>query len=232
MDVYLKAMPYRYYNWGFFNNLIYKTWNSTKCYFLKDEILNMFFIFQTYICCNISSFGVLHAICRRKWKCPLLFLLSFNKFIYCIPGKFSQIFFKLWDHKFMYFYLIQITANSMFVAAMSFFAKISDPSIGGTYMTLLNTLCNLGGIWPATVALWLVDPLTYRQCSTDPSNSCSTALEKEVFILFFGNFGWKIYSEKRIRKFRFNKIFNICSFMIGLIFLILIWKAIESILFL
>ena len=31
-----------------------------------------------------------------------------------------------------------------FVAQMSFFAKISDPSIGGTYMTLLNTIANLG----------------------------------------------------------------------------------------
>jgi PAT family acetyl-CoA transporter-like MFS transporter 1 len=28
----------------------------------------------------------------------------------------------------------------MFVAQMSFFAKISDPAIGGTYMTLLNTV--------------------------------------------------------------------------------------------
>ena len=32
----------------------------------------------------------------------------------------------------------------MFVAHMSFHAQISDPSIGGTYMTLLNTLSNLG----------------------------------------------------------------------------------------
>lgn len=28
----------------------------------------------------------------------------------------------------------------MFVACMAFFAKISDPRVGGTYMTLLNTL--------------------------------------------------------------------------------------------
>jgi PAT family acetyl-CoA transporter-like MFS transporter 1 len=27
---------------------------------------------------------------------------------------------------------------------MAFHAKISDPAIGGTYMTLLNTLANLG----------------------------------------------------------------------------------------
>jgi len=32
----------------------------------------------------------------------------------------------------------------MFVPTMAFFAKVSDPAIGGTYMTLLNTVCNLG----------------------------------------------------------------------------------------
>jgi PAT family acetyl-CoA transporter-like MFS transporter 1 len=34
----------------------------------------------------------------------------------------------------------------MFVSQMAFFAKVSDPKIGGTYMTLLNTLANLGKI--------------------------------------------------------------------------------------
>ena len=32
----------------------------------------------------------------------------------------------------------------MFVAEMAFHAKVSDPRIGGTYMTLLNTVSNLG----------------------------------------------------------------------------------------
>ena len=35
----------------------------------------------------------------------------------------------------------------MFVAGMAFNAKISDPAIGGTYMTLLNTLTNLGEVF-------------------------------------------------------------------------------------
>merc|ERR1712173_281523 len=46
----------------------------------------------------------------------------------------------------------------------AFFARISDPAVGGTYMTFLNTLTNLGGNWPATLALWWVDVLTYKQC--------------------------------------------------------------------
>ncbi|XP_035734293.1 acetyl-coenzyme A transporter 1-like [Vespa mandarinia] len=78
-------------------------------------------------------------------------------------------------------YLIhQISASCMFVASMAFFAKVSDPAVGGTYMTLLNTLSNLGANWPATAALWFVDPLTLRQCSTDASNDCSTLAEKQL----------------------------------------------------
>ncbi|KAJ8320988.1 hypothetical protein KUTeg_002575 [Tegillarca granosa] len=72
----------------------------------------------------------------------------------------------------VYFYIIilasyaihQVALYSMFVAQMAFHAKISDPSIGGTYMTLLNTLANLGGNWPSTVALWVVEGLTVKSC--------------------------------------------------------------------
>lgn len=35
----------------------------------------------------------------------------------------------------------------MFTAQMEFFARIADPLIGGTYMTLLNTVSNLGNTW-------------------------------------------------------------------------------------
>ncbi|XP_037046503.1 acetyl-coenzyme A transporter 1 [Bradysia coprophila] len=74
----------------------------------------------------------------------------------------------------------QVCLYSMFVAAMAFFAKISDPAVGGTYMTLLNTLCNLGGNWPSTVVLWLVDVLTWRKCDVIEDNLCSDKSEKEV----------------------------------------------------
>ncbi len=63
----------------------------------------------------------------------------------------------------------------MFVALMAFFARVSDPHVGGTYMTLLNTLTNLGGNWPATLALWFVDTITVRQCvSKDGASNNST----------------------------------------------------------
>lgn len=49
--------------------------------------------------------------------------------------------------------------NLMFVSQMSFFAKVSDPNFGGTYMTLLNTVTNLGAMWPPSLALYLLDPI-------------------------------------------------------------------------
>jgi len=79
--------------------------------------------------------------------------------------------------------LRQVFLYSMFVAAMAFFAKISDPAVGGTYMTFLNTLCNLGGNWPNTVVLWLVDVLTWKQCSNNAENTCLGKEEQQVSAL-------------------------------------------------
>ncbi|KAK3885811.1 hypothetical protein Pcinc_010005 [Petrolisthes cinctipes] len=58
----------------------------------------------------------------------------------------------------------QVFVNCMFVGVMAFFARISDSSIGGTYMTLLNTFTNLGGNWPSWVALRFVSELTWSAC--------------------------------------------------------------------
>lgn len=54
----------------------------------------------------------------------------------------------------------------MFVSMGAYFARISDESIGGTYLTLLNTLQNLGGTWPKLLALLFVDRLTWKQCKS------------------------------------------------------------------
>lgn len=70
----------------------------------------------------------------------------------------------------------------MFVAVMSFHAQVSDPSMGGTYMTLLNTLSNLGGTWTGTCALWLVDVVSFKDCEgvADLSLDCDTMQELKV----------------------------------------------------
>ncbi|RNA06522.1 Acetyl-coenzyme A transporter 1, partial [Brachionus plicatilis] len=52
----------------------------------------------------------------------------------------------------------------MFISQMAFFASISDASIGGTYMTLLATLSNLGGTYPSTVALYLLNFFSKKSC--------------------------------------------------------------------
>ena len=71
----------------------------------------------------------------------------------------------------------------MFVSAMTFFACVSDPAVGGTYMTLLNTLSNLGGVWTSTTALWFIDVLTWKSCvgTTNATDvSCNTKLDEKV----------------------------------------------------
>jgi len=58
----------------------------------------------------------------------------------------------------------------MFVAASAFHARIADPAIGGTYMTLLATVSNLGGTFPKFFILKFVDLFTKATClpPTDP----------------------------------------------------------------
>lgn len=53
----------------------------------------------------------------------------------------------------------------MFVSQGTFFAKISDSSMGGSYLTLLNTIANLGSAWPKFFVFVLIDWLTMQQCA-------------------------------------------------------------------
>ncbi len=52
-----------------------------------------------------------------------------------------------------------------------FFTTISDESFGGSYMTFLNTLTNLGGTWPRFIIFWIADHLT----CPDPATATATA---------------------------------------------------------
>lgn len=77
----------------------------------------------------------------------------------------------------------------MYVSQMAFHARVSDPMYGGTYMTLLNTVTNMAGNWPTTVALWLVDDITKTICqgSTNTTvGTCGTStLQKVKYIHYF-----------------------------------------------
>nr|QFR37047.1 MFS transporter [Cyberlindnera americana] len=54
-----------------------------------------------------------------------------------------------------------------FVSVNAFHTQISDPLIGGTYMTTLNTISNLGGQWPRYIVLNMIDWFTIAICSFD-----------------------------------------------------------------
>ncbi|KAI5779083.1 acetyl-coenzyme A transporter 1-domain-containing protein [Geopyxis carbonaria] len=76
------------------------------------------------------------------------------------------------------------TSTVMFVAVSAFHAKIADPEIGGTYMTLLATVSNLGGTFPRIFVLKMVDAFTVATCTppektANPFEPFSCALEAE-----------------------------------------------------
>ncbi|BFZ23451.1 hypothetical protein BsWGS_26489 [Bradybaena similaris] len=83
-----------------------------------------------------------------------------------VPGEFPWYFYIV---LLLFYCLHQVAVYCMFVSGMAFHAKVSDPAIGGTYMTLLNTVTNLGGNWPSTLALSVVDYLTWKDCSVGGS---------------------------------------------------------------
>ena len=68
------------------------------------------------------------------------------------------------------------TNTVMFVAVAAFHARIADPVIGGTYMTLLATVCNLGGTFPRFFVLRMVDAFTAATCTGAKSGSATAPL--------------------------------------------------------
>ena len=79
--------------------------------------------------------------------------------------------------------LHQLTVIPMFVSSMAYHNVVSDPVIGGTYMTLLNTIMNISGNWPATLSLWVVDYLTVRSCE---GGGCETLLDGYYLLVGVG----------------------------------------------
>ncbi|KAL2850726.1 acetyl-coenzyme A transporter 1-domain-containing protein [Aspergillus pseudoustus] len=68
----------------------------------------------------------------------------------------------------------------MFVAVSAFHARISDPAIGGTYMTMLATVSNLGGTFPRYFILKLVDMLTAATCIPPTSKPAADTLKGDL----------------------------------------------------
>uniref|UniRef100_A0A2S2NEJ2 Acetyl-coenzyme A transporter 1 n=1 Tax=Schizaphis graminum TaxID=13262 RepID=A0A2S2NEJ2_SCHGA len=68
-----------------------------------------------------------------------------------------------------------IQYNIMLTALVAFYCRISDARFGGTYMTLLNSLSNIAGILSKLISFALIDLLTFKECSFDSENNCSTS---------------------------------------------------------
>nr|GAT46236.1 predicted protein [Mycena chlorophos] len=67
--------------------------------------------------------------------------------------------------------LTRCTSTIQFVSSLAFFMCVSDPVIGGTCMTLLNTFSNVGTMWPKWFVLKSVDMFTVATCQiTDDTN--------------------------------------------------------------
>lgn len=115
-------------------------------------------------------------------------------------------------------YFHRFVQDCFFVTLLAFFNRVSDPVIGGTYMTLLNTINNLGGVWPSFISLWLLDYSTFKHCSVDgfscntketmatcskAGGQCNITVDGyyiEMIILSLIGFIWLIWARKRIEK--------------------------------
>ncbi len=123
----------------------------------------------------------------------LIIALLICVFVYFVPNLRHES-----DEYPSYFYLIflmtslisGIVDTTISLSLMSFFSKISDETLGGTYMTFLTTLINLGSSYPGTIAMFLINWLTRKHCSySDESsvmptvfnNTCATTALTKVY---------------------------------------------------
>jgi hypothetical protein len=76
----------------------------------------------------------------------------------------------------------QLIGSTCFLAIGSILSNVADPAIGGTYMTLLATVVNLGSMYPSTAALYLIGFFTVKACVPKTTDSSSN------FTLVFSSF--------------------------------------------
>ena len=99
--------------------------------------------------------------------------------------------------------IYSMASNMMFVSQCAFFARISDESIGGTYMTLVNTIANLGSTWPKFFVLYFVDLFTLKSSEEEEILS-PTAIQDGYFVVgsacvFFGICWFSIQRHKLLQ---------------------------------
>ncbi|KAE9522006.1 hypothetical protein AGLY_017596 [Aphis glycines] len=104
--------------------------------------------------------------------CKIIWSITYVIFIYYIT-KFTttngKIDFPIYYYVILVFIFIIYYSllKTMRVAKVAWFNRISDPRFGGTYMTLWNTLSFISMYWLTTIAIFMMDFLTFKECSLD-----------------------------------------------------------------
>ncbi|KAH8581558.1 uncharacterized protein ELE39_002016 [Cryptosporidium sp. chipmunk genotype I] len=128
---------------------------------------------------------------------PLKLLLSLFLCLFLI---WSRIIYKPWisteviaetPNSFYYTYLTlsvfsSILCDSQSLIFMTLFNLISDIRFAGTYITLFNTINNLGYKWPTSLSLWLLDYTNYKYCEIN-ENKIDYSQLSNYFLLLVGN---------------------------------------------
>lgn len=102
------------------------------------------------------------------------------------------------------------SSSIMFTAQCGFFANIADETIGGTYLTLLNTVANLGNTWPKWIVLRSIDWLTTKHevpCDTEKADGSQCfEVDSDGFyyvaaVSLLIGISWILYSTKTLAEF-------------------------------
>ncbi|XP_025193858.1 acetyl-coenzyme A transporter 1-like isoform X2 [Melanaphis sacchari] len=80
-----------------------------------------------------------------------------------------------------------IQYSIMMTALVAFYCRISDTRFGGTYMTLLNSFSNAGGLLAKFLSFAFIGLFTFKECSFDSKNNCSTLHLQNVCTLNGGD---------------------------------------------
>jgi len=72
----------------------------------------------------------------------------------------------------------ETASTTQFVCIGAFHARVSDPGIGGTYITLLNTVSNLGSTWPTFIVLRAIDYFSIATCEVEVDGNSSSLSAK------------------------------------------------------